>query len=104
VRRTLLFALLMPCMPAMGKAGNQVERYEPEGSRGPGGERKLENRQRVLISDLATGDVQRTYPGRRQKATTGAGVRSRTGRAEILESLRRYRPGALTRPRGRTER
>ena len=36
---------------------NQVERYEPEGSRGPGGERKLEHRRRVLKSDLATGGV-----------------------------------------------
>jgi len=36
---------------------NQVKRYDPEGLRSPGGERRLENREGVLISDLATGDV-----------------------------------------------
>ena len=35
---------------------NRVERYEPEGSRGPEGERRLENRRSVLESNLATGN------------------------------------------------
>jgi hypothetical protein len=34
---------------------DQAERFNPEGSRGPEGERKSEDRQRVSRSDLATG-------------------------------------------------
>ena len=36
---------------------NRVERYDPEGSRGPGGERRLEDRRGVWRSNLATGFV-----------------------------------------------
>jgi hypothetical protein len=58
----------------------QAGRYEPEGLRNPGGERRLENKRRVPKSDLATGFVCGSrLAGRIAKA--GAGAWDRTGQA-----------------------
>jgi hypothetical protein len=66
-----------------------VERYEPEGSRDPGGERRPEDRRGVSESDLATGFKRRTYL---PKAVKSRATKSQGGREQEAERAeRRFR-------------